>query len=126
MSFRRFAVLPMLAVCALSACYGASVPALPDSPAAVANETALDERAAIGAELAYEAFRTAAELAVDAGLLRGETASRVAALDNRAYQALAVARAAYDAGNAETYASALGNANSAVAEALALLKGSRP
>lgn len=125
----RNAVFTFLAVAALAACAlpgplsspTASVP----PPAELANRTELDERAALGVELAYSAFVTAAELAVDAGVLRGENATRVAALDARAYQALAVARAAYDTGNAETYSSALLNARTAIAEAVALIKGPR-
>lgn len=123
-------VAACLAVAALAACAipgglpspGANVP----PPVEMANRTELDERAALGVELAYAAFRTATEVAVDAGVLRGERAARVAALDARAYQALAVARAAYDAGNAETYSSALSNARTVIAEAVALIKGPNP
>lgn len=120
--FRMLALIAAPAL-ALSGCAMSALEPLPANPAEVANATALDEKAALGAELAYQAFRTSIELAVDAGLLKGERAARVAELDVRAYHALTVARAAYEVGNAETYASALETTRSTIREALELIKG---
>lgn len=108
----------LLAATPLSACA-----TIPDSPAEVSNSTVLDEKGAIGAELAYEAFRSAVEIGVDAGLIKGPAATKLAAIDNKAYKALQTARSAYRAGNATNYASALLEARTAISEGIALVKG---
>lgn len=123
----RFIALTYLAVAALTACtIPAGTGSIPSAPVVAADKTVLDEKAALGAELAYQAARTAAELAVDAGLIKGETARKVADADNRAYRALGAARAAYRAGNASSYSAALDEARAAVSEILSLVKGVRP
>ena len=110
-----FALAPLtLAACDLNP---------PVSPGQVARRTVLDEQAALGVELAYKAFRTALEVAVDAGVLRGERAAQVAALDNRAYAAVQAVRAAYRAGNAASYTQAVSDARAAINAALAAVKG---
>lgn len=96
---------------------------IPPSPSAVADTTAADEQAALAVELAYKGARMAAELAVDAGVLEGEAAARVAALDRTAYRAVLVTRAAYETGNADSYAAAARDARSAVAAMLAAIRG---
>jgi hypothetical protein len=113
----------LLALCAplaLAGCGFGSVASVPPAPVAVADQTVLDEQAALAVELAYKAARLAAELGVDAGVIRGANAARVAALDNAAYQAVLAARAAYRTGNADTYKSALVQARTSVAALLAL------
>lgn len=95
--------------------------ALPAVPAAVANTTVLDEQAALGVELAYKAERIALETAVDANLLHGERATQAAALDDKAFAAVKIARRAYIAGNATDYVTAIAQARLAVADTLALL-----
>lgn len=112
-----FAAAPL----ALAAC--ATLPAVPTSPGQVADATVLDEQGALGVELAYKAFRTALEVATDAGVLRGATATKAAALDNRAYGAVQAARAAYRAGNAASYTQAVTDARAAINAALAAVKG---
>lgn len=111
-----------LLLCALSACItpGGGISSLPASPAAAADQTVLDEQAMLAVELAYKAARTAAELAVDSGVLKGEAAARVAELDNTAFRAVALVRAAYGAGNAASYGAALTEARAAVGALLAL------
>jgi hypothetical protein len=104
---------------------GCETPQIPASPADAANQTILDERAALGAELAYKAARTAVEVAVDAGIIKGEGAARVAAYDNRAYSALQSARAAYRTANASSYAAALTEAHAAISDMIKLLGGAR-
>lgn len=108
----------------LTGCAGlGTLASVPTSPGQVADQTVLDEQAALGVELAYKAFRTALEVAVDAGLLRGQRAAQAATLDNRAYEAVQAARAAYRSGNAASYAQAVTNARAAIDAALAAVKG---
>ena len=91
---------------------------LPPSPAAVSDRTVLDEQAALSVELAYQAAGIAIRAATATGVVRGETATRIAELDSRAYRAVLAVRAAYDAGNAQSYGVAAENAR---AEIVALL-----
>ena len=104
---------------ALAAC--ATLPAAPTSPGQVADQTVLDEQGALGVELAYKAFRTALEVAVDAGVLHGAAATKAADLDARAYLATLAARGAYKAGNATDYARAVSDARAAINAALAAI-----
>lgn len=113
----RYILLP--AMLALSACNGVPSPA-PSSPAVIADQTILDEKALTGLELAYKAARIAVETGVDAGLIKGQTAVRFAELDNKAYAALGAARRAYEAGNSQSYGSAIVLANSAITDLLSL------
>lgn len=115
----RKLILGALLPLALTACAGLG--SVPTSPGAVASQTVLDEQGALGVELAYKAFRTALEVATDAGVLRGANATKAAALDNRAYAAVGAARAAYRAGNAASYAQAVTEARAAITAALAAI-----
>lgn len=92
------------------------------SPAAVANRTTLDETALRLAETAYAAERTALDIGADAGLLTGSNAAKAAALDNKAYAALGLARRAYSAANAADFADAVSQLRDAVTGAVALVK----
>jgi hypothetical protein len=85
-----------------------------------ADRTTLDERAASAAELAYKAARTACELAVDLGTIKGATATRFRELNRQAYAALGKVRAAYRAGNARSYTAALDEAASLTGALLGL------
>lgn len=91
-------------------------------PVAASNQTVLDEQGAIGVELAYKAARTAVEVAVDTGFLKGERAAKAAALDNQAFAAVTGVRAAYRAGNASNYGVAIAEARAAVTSMLAAVK----
>lgn len=112
--------IAILAALALAGCSFGEVASVPPAPSAVADKTVLDEQGALAAELAYKAARIAVETGVDAGLIKGATASRVASLDSKAYAALGKVRAAYRAGNAASYASALTEARTAISALLAL------
>lgn len=79
---------------------------VPPPPITIANRTILDEQIGKGAEILYKATRTAMELAVDAGILKGKTAEKAATLDMSLYEALRAVRTAYRAGNATGYADA--------------------
>jgi hypothetical protein len=106
----------------LASCAGlGSLLTPPASPAAVANTTTLDEQAALGVELAYKAARTAVEVGVDAGLIKGTRATQFAELDNKAFNAVVIVRRAYRAGNATDYATGLSQARLAVADLLSLV-----
>jgi hypothetical protein len=110
------------AALALTGCSGLAGLAggIPPTPVAAADETVLDEQAALAVELAYKAARLAVETGVDAGVVRGAQATRLAELDNQAYAAVLAARRAYRAGNATSYGAALAEARAAIADMLAL------
>lgn len=110
--------LALAAPLALSGC--ATVGNLPEAPVEVADSTVLDEQSMLAIEVAYKAAGLAIEAAVDAGIIRGEAATRVASLDRGAYEAVLAVRAAYRAGNATSYANALTEARSAVSGLLDL------
>lgn len=98
---------------ALASCNMGALPA----PNTVADRTTLDERAAIGVELAYQA---AAQLALSTGAAKRED---VKAADRKAYAAVKAVRAAYSAGNASSYPTAAIAAHEAVAALLTAMKG---
>ncbi|WP_310534613.1 lipoprotein [Novosphingobium sp.] len=112
-------LLALVATLALAGCSFGSVASAPPPPAELANRTVLDEQAALAVELAYKATRLAGETALDAGLIKGDTARRLADIDMRAYSAVLAVRAAYRAGNAETYTQALIQARAVIAEVVA-------
>lgn len=85
------------------------------APANLADQTTLDEGALLRLERIYKAIRTAAEMAVDTGMIRGAMATRIADADNFAFGKLRLARAAYDTGNAASYTQALREAEPAIA-----------
>lgn len=95
------------------------------SPASVANQTKLDEQAAIGVNLAYKSFRLAVETAVEANIVvpGSPLALKIADLDNRAFSAVQAVDAAYKAGNSNDYATAVARAYVAIDAAVAALKG---
>jgi hypothetical protein len=99
---------------------------LPPAPVVLADQTILDEQASLSVELAYQASALTLRTAFRAGLLKGDAAARAAAADNTAYAAVQAVRAAYDAGNATSYATSLLKARTAVTNALTLLKGETP
>lgn len=131
--FSRFMGLAMLAIAVAALAYLAAacspqgaggIGGIAPTPAAVTSATAIDEKALAGVELAYKAMRTAGEIAVDAGVLAGDNAARVAAIDEKAYAALLLARQAYKAGNAADYGAAVGQALELIGQAQALIKPS--
>lgn len=83
-------------------------------PAAIADQTKIDEQAVLAVEFSYQ---TAAQLVLTAsraGLIKGETAKTIAANDAEAYRKVQAARAAYYAGNAQNYKTAIENAKKAI------------
>ena len=80
-------VLGIAAALALSACSTiGGLPTPPTSPGEVAQHTTADEQARLRCEQGYKLSRTIGELGVDAGLVRGQLATRAASLDNQLYQ----------------------------------------
>lgn len=118
-------LLIAFAALSLAACIPSTPPAPPISlptPAALADRTAADEQAAIAVENGYKAFRIALELGVDTGAIKGERAVRAAKADQTAYRALLVLRTAYQTANKEDFINAARSANSAIAQAIALVR----
>jgi hypothetical protein len=99
----------------LAACGGLTA----DPPLA---ETLADERALFAAEAAYFGAASAAEAAVDAGVLSGEPAGLAADYLDRGYAALQVARRAHAAGNATEAATAAREALLAIGAAQAIIR----
>lgn len=93
---------------------------VPTGPGQVADRTILDERVAIGAELAYKAARIACEFAVDAGIIAGPRATQFRQLNTQAYNAVLAVRAAYRAGNAQDFAVAVAEAQGLTNQLLTL------
>ncbi|MDQ3023217.1 MAG: hypothetical protein M3R04_02350, partial [bacterium] len=87
---------------ALTACVP-QAPLVISAPASYADRTAVDEQVAVGIENAYKLLRTAMELGVDAGLIKGAFAMRVAEADRVAYNAILVEREAYKTGNSADF-----------------------
>ncbi len=102
------------AALALSAC--ATIPAIPPAPASVANASTLDEQTALAVELAYQAAATAV---LATGLA---TKPAVKAADRKAYAAVKAVRAAYDTGNASSYATAAVTARTALTDLLTAIR----
>lgn len=114
-----FLLATMVACAPLAACDFGTI----QSPGSVANRTVLDEQIAVSVELAYKAARVAVETGVDAGLIKGATAAKVALADNRAFAAVQFVRTAYRAGNAASYSAAATEAQKAVGALLSAIKG---
>lgn len=105
---------------ALAACQPIS------SPASYANTTTLDERVGIEAETAYSTFALAVDLAAKSGFVHDTTAKNLADLDNRIYTLVQIERAAYKAGNATDYNSAVSQINTLVLQGLDTINKAKP
>jgi hypothetical protein len=109
----------VVAALPLAACVTDAIP----QPAAYANTTVVDEQAAITAELAYKSWRLAATTGVQSGLIKGQTAAHVAALDNKLYATLTAVESAYAAGNAASIQAAVTAFNVSLNSAYAVIGG---
>ncbi len=113
----------VLVLClALAAC-SPQLPPNIGSPVAYANRTVVDEQAAVALETGYKLWRAVVEYGVDSGMIKGERAKRVAAVDRTIYGSLLVARQAYQTGNAADFVAAIRSANAALAQGHAIVKG---
>lgn len=118
-------ILPLLLSALLSACAvgGASLAtAIPPAPIVVADRTMIDERAALGVELAYQAAALSLRTAIRADLLSPAARAHAQSAEAKAYLAVTAARAAYDTGNAASYPVAIAQAQQAVAALQSILK----
>lgn len=107
---------------ALCACTTAPPVSIPTSPSQVADSTILDEKGAIAIETAYKAFRTAVEILVDSGQLKGENAAKVAVLNAKINSAVIRVEQAYRAANSTSYNAAILEAKSLIEEGIALVR----
>ena len=96
---------------------------IPGSPSDISDRTILDEKAGILAEQSYVLAVRAGELAIDAGLIKGPLAVKMASLDNQAYGALLKIRAAYQASNQTDYTLAIAEFRTIIGEIVAMIKG---
>jgi hypothetical protein len=109
-----------LAGCATDS-VGGALSSIPASPSVVCDRTTIDEQAGTAVELGYALFRTAGELAVDTGKLKGAAATKVRALDNQLFAATVAVQNAYATCNAASYKAAIASANAALKSANAAL-----
>lgn len=108
---------------ALSACALNTPPvSLPASPAAAADQTKLDEQAGLSLTLAYQAANRLGLVAIRSGLAKGAAAERIKSLDRSAFAWVERARAAYLAGNADSYASAAAQARTLIDQIIKLAR----
>lgn len=116
----RALILIAAAGLALSGCSALGT-GIPSSPSAVCDKSTLDETGGQLVELGYRLFRTAGELAVDSGKLKGAAATRVRVLDNQLFAATQAVQSAYATCNASSYAAAIEQAKALLANANAAL-----
>ena len=109
-----FIFFVLLAAVALSSC--SSLPAKLPSPSSVSQQTKIDERALLSAELSYKAARTYMEAAVDSGQVTPGLATKFFRINGKLNAALVRARIAYDAANAPSYHAALHEAGPLILE----------
>lgn len=113
--------LVLAASVSLGACV-ASGAALPPPPIAIAETTTMDEKTSLAIEVLYRGLGGLLEAAVDGGRLKGEAAERADRIDGKIAFYVGMARAAYDAGNAQGYAEALRRARPLADELRRILK----
>lgn len=83
--------------------------------------TIKDEKALYVVEAGFKGVSLGLNAAVDAGLLKGERAAKAKGYYDKAYMALKLARAAYDAGNASSLGQQAAIAMDAIANLQAML-----
>jgi len=119
-----FAAMLMLAGCNQgSDAINSNGSALP-VPSNLADQTKLDETAALGFETAVAVAADLATLAVKTHAIKGTTnLERLRAAGEKARLAVASVRAAYNAGNADNYATAIEQAQVSIDDVRALAMG---
>lgn len=120
--YAQAAVLALsLGACATPAPAGPSAPMPLPAPTGPLALTKADEQALLAVELSYRVALDAANVAVDARVLKGANAQRVLDLLTIARGAVHAARSAYDAGNGVAVNKALADAVAAISGARAIL-----
>ena len=118
--FRGFFIFAAASLCACAPA-GSAIGGLPAAPAEIADATVADEKAALTVEIAYQAAALTVKAMAQNNIIMGTSAERIAALDRAAYDAVKAARAAYDAGNADSYQAAEAIARDHIAALLRLI-----
>lgn len=114
----------LLAAALLSACGPTLNTGLIPGPNVVTDRTKADEQAGITVTLAYVAASKLAGLLIETGVIKDKALiQRIGLLDRQAFDAVSAVRAAYDTGNATSYAEALTRANVALKSFNDLLPG---
>lgn len=113
----------LVAALSAAACSGCTTPAWFSNDRGALESTVVDEKALYAAEAALFGANTAAEAAVDNGLLKPGSAEAVKVADylDTAKKALNVARSAYRAGDAKTFAGKLAAVQATIGQAWALI-----
>lgn len=113
----------LIASLSAAACSGCTTPTWLSNDRGALESTVIDEKALYAAEAALFGANTAAEAAVDNGLLKPGSPDAVKVADylDTAKKALNVARQAYRAGDAKTYAGKLAAVQSTIGQAWALI-----
>jgi hypothetical protein len=96
---------------------------LPSAPVDLAQHTPADEQARLRCEQSYKLSRSIGEIAVDAGLVRGQLATQLAGLDNSLYNGLQACRTAYRAFNSTSLISAADELDRLAGQIAALIRG---
>lgn len=118
-----FAGAMLVAALSAAACSGCTTPAWLSNDRGALESTVVDEKALYAAEAAMFGANTAAEAAVDNGLLKAGSPDAVKIADylDTAKKGLNVARQAYRAGDAKTYAAKLAAVQATIGQAWALI-----
>lgn len=119
---KLLSIAALAAVAILSSgCSGCST--TPDLNKPVLGQTVVDEKALYAAEAALFGANTAAEAAVDAGILKPGSLDAIKVADylQTAKAALDAGRAAYRLGDAGTFAAKIGASQTLIAQAWALI-----
>lgn len=113
------AMISLASGCASTVSAGASLP----PPVVVADNTKLDEQAALSLTLAYTAAATLAKVTIDRGIVKDKNViAQIGFYDNSAKAALDAVNGAYAAGNASDYGKAIALARQSVADFLRVVK----
>lgn len=117
---------PLAMFFALAACPGpVGPPASPGDRPPIAQRTTADEQARLRCEQGYALSRTLGEVAVDAGVVHGPLAVRLADLDNKLFAGLGICRTAYAAFNSSGLLVAADNVASLADQVQTLVKGGK-
>lgn len=112
-----------LTACDTMTSAGAVVAGLPSAPSQVCDRTTWDETAGSAVELGYKGFRLAVEFGVDAGKIKGATATRAREANRKLFGLTQAVQRAYASCNSAGYLQAIREAKAALAQAMANLPG---
>jgi hypothetical protein len=127
LTFAALLGVALISAAACSGCQSGPFSNVVSDDKGVLTETLNDEKALYAVEAAFYGANSAAEAAVDTGLLKPGSPDAVKVADYLAqgHTALLAARAAYRAGDAKTYTQKLASVQAFVASAWALIPGKK-